>query len=102
VNATPLTAPLGWVVIADAVAAPNVSANEPDVIAVKEVGVNVKVKFPTVPVITRFVNVATPLLAATVVVPESVPVPDAIVATTFTDEFVTVLPLASTIRTTGC
>jgi hypothetical protein len=102
VNATPLTAPLGWVVIADAVAAPKVSANEPDVIAVNEVGVNVKVKFPTVPVITRFVNVATPLLAATVVVPESVPVPDAIVATTFTDEFVTVLPLASTIRTTGC
>jgi hypothetical protein len=84
------------------VAVPKVRANEPEVIAVSEVGVNVKVKFPAVPVITRFVKVATPLDAATVVVPESVPVPDAIVATTFTDEFVTVLPLASTIRTTGC
>ena len=87
--------------IADAVAAPNVKANESEVIAVNEVGVNVNVKFPVVPVITRFVNVATPLIAATVVVPDNVPVPDAIVATTFTDEFVTVLPLASTIRTTG-
>jgi hypothetical protein len=102
VNATPLTAPLGWVVIADAVAVPNVSANEPDVIAVSDVGVNVNVKFPAVPVITKSVKVATPLLAATVVVPESVPVPDAIVATTFTDEFVTVFPPESTMRTTGC
>ena len=87
--------------IADAVAAPNVKANELDVTAVNDVGVNVNVKFPTVPVITKFVNVATPDDAATVVVPDNVPVPDAIVATTFTDEFVTVFPPESTIRTTG-
>ena len=87
--------------IADAVAVPNVRANADDVTAVNDVGVNVRVKFPAVPVITKFVNVATPDDAATVVVPDNVPVPEAIVATTFTDEFVTVFPLASTILTTG-
>ena len=52
--------------------------------------------------ITKFVNVATPFTAATVVVPDKVPVPEAIDATTFTVEEVTVVPFASTIRTTGC
>jgi hypothetical protein len=52
-------------------------------------------------VITKFVNVTTPFTAATVVVPDKVPVPDAIDATTFTVEEVTVVPFASTIRTTG-
>jgi hypothetical protein len=90
-------------VIAEAVAVPNVNVKDDDSIAVREVGVNVNLNGPAVPVITRFVNVATPLLAATVVVPESTPpLPDEIVATTSTDEFVTVFPLASTIRTTGC
>ena len=88
--------------IADAVAAPKVRANESDVIAVNDVGVNVRVKLPAVPTIFKLVNVATPLLAATVVVPDRVPVPEAIVATTLTDEFVTVFPLASTILITGC
>jgi hypothetical protein len=47
------------------------------------------------------VNVATPLTAATVVVPVNVPVPEAIDATTFTVEDVTVVPFPSTIRITG-
>jgi hypothetical protein len=68
-----------------------------DVTAVNDVGVKVKVKVPDVPVITKLVNVATPATAATVVVPESSPVPDAIVATTLTVELITVLPAASTI-----
>ena len=72
-----------------------------EVTGVKDVGVKVRVKFPAVPVMTRSVKVAIPDNAVTVVVPESVPVPEAIVATTLTEELVTVLPLASTIRITG-
>jgi hypothetical protein len=71
-----------------------------EVTAVRDAGVKVRVKFPAVPVITRLVNVAIPDEAVTVVVPESVPVPEAIDATTATVELVTVLPLASTIRIT--
>ena len=82
-------------------AAPAVIVSELEVTAVKAVGVKVKVKAPAVPVITRLVNVAIPEAAATVVVPESVPVPEAIDATTLTLELVTVLPLASTMRITG-
>ena len=88
--------------IAEAVAAPNVKLNDDDVTAVSEVGVNVKVNGPAVPVSLKLVNVATPATAATVVVPDNVPpVPDAIVATTLTVELVTVLPFASTILITG-
>ena len=97
----PLAAPIGCVVIADADAAPAVMLSELEVTAVKAVGVKVKVKAPAVPVITRLVNVAIPEAAATVVVPESVPVPDAIDATTLALEPVTVLPLASMMRITG-
>ena len=87
---------------ADAVAVPNVRVNDDDVTAVSEVGVNVKVNGPVVPVSRRLVNVATPAIAATVVVPDNVPpVPEAIVATTFTVELVTVLPPESTILITG-
>ena len=87
---------------AEAVAAPNVKVNDDEVTAVNEVGVNVNVNAPAVPVSLKFVNVATPATAATVVVPESVPpVPDPIEATTLTVELVTVLPLASTILITG-
>ena len=72
-----------------------------DVTGVNPVGVKVKVKAPAVPVITRLVNVAMPEAAATLVVPESVPVPGAIDTTTLTVELVTVLPLASMMRITG-
>ena len=88
--------------IAEAVAVPNVKVNDADVTAVSDVGVNVNVNGPAVPVSRKLVNVATPATAATVVVPDNVPpVPEAIDATTFTVEFVTVLPLASTILITG-
>ena len=72
-----------------------------EVTAVNEIGVKVKVKDPGVPVMTRFVKVATPATAATVIVPLSVPVPDAMDATTFTVELVTVPPAELTIRMTG-
>ena len=72
-----------------------------DVIGVNEVGVKVKVKVPGVPVIARFVKVATPATAAIVVVPLRVPVPDAIDATTLAVELVTVPPAELTIRITG-
>ena len=82
-------------------AAPVAMASALEVTGVNEVGVKVRVKFPAVPVMTRLVNVAIPDDAVTVVVPESVPVPEAIDATTLTEELVTVLPLASTMRITG-
>ena len=83
-------------------AAPNVKLNDDDVTAVSEVGVNVNVNGPAVPVSCKLVNVATPPTAATVVVPDNVPpVPVAIVATTLTVEPVTVFPPESTILITG-
>ncbi len=53
------------------------------------------------PLIDRLVKVATPLTAATVVVPLKVPVPEAIEATTLTVDEVTVFPDESVMRTTG-
>ena len=70
-----------------------------EVKVVGDVEVNVNVYVPAV-VCVKFVNVAKPLTAVTVVVPPKVP-PD---AETVTDAFEceTVLPTASTMRTTGC
>ena len=82
-------------------AAPTLKAKLLEVAAVNEVGVNVRLKFPTVPDTTKSVKVATPLTAETVVVPPKVPVPDAIEATTLTAEVVTVFPDVSVILTTG-
>jgi hypothetical protein len=101
VNATLSVVPTDATVIATLVAAPAASAKLLEVTAVRDVGVNVRVKFPAVPVITRLVNVATPATAATVVVPESVPVPEAIDATTLPVNDVTVLSPESVTLTTG-
>ena len=101
VNATPLTAPDGWVVIAACVAAPTLRAKLLEVAAVNDVGVKVRVKLPAVPERTRLVKVATPLIAATVVVPLNVPVPEAIDATTLTVDDVSKFPDASVILITG-
>jgi uncharacterized membrane protein YfbV (UPF0208 family) len=68
---------------------------------VSDVGVKLRVKFPGVPERTRSVKVATPLTAATVVVPFKVPDPEAIDATTLTVEVVTVFPEASVTLITG-
>ena len=87
--------------IATLEAGPAVIVRLLDVVEVKESGVNLNVKAPAVPVTTRSVNVAMPFDAATVVVPLSVPVPDAMDATILTVEVVTVLPPESTIRITG-
>ena len=87
--------------IATLLAAPAVMASELEVTGVNEVGVKVRVKFPAVPVITRSVKVAIPATAATVVVPESVPVPEAIDATTLPVNDVTVLSPESVTLTTG-
>jgi hypothetical protein len=101
VSASPLTAPNGCVVIIALDAVPTPSAKLLEVAAVSDVGVKARVKLPVAPERTRLVNVATPLTAATVVVPLKVPVPDAIDATTLTVEVVTVFPDASVILTTG-
>ena len=76
-------------------------ASELEVTGVKEVGVKVRVKFPAVAVMTRLVKVAIPATAATVVVPERVPVPEAIDATTLPVNDVTVLSPESVTLTTG-
>ena len=82
--------------------APAVSANEFDTAAVKPDGVNVRVKLPAVPVMTRLVKVATPLpFVETVVVPVSTPEPDVMVATTLRPEVLTLLLLASCNCTIG-
>ena len=71
-------------------------ADVTDVIAVEA---KVKVFVPAV-VCVKFVNVATPFTAATVVVPPKVP-PDAVTVTEALEPVI-VSPEASTIRTTGC
>jgi hypothetical protein len=100
-NTVPVNAPDGWVVTIAFEGAPTLSAKLLEVAAVKDVGVNLRVKLPAVPDRTRLVKVATPLTAATVVVPLKVPVPEAIDATTLTVEVVAVFPGASVTRTTG-
>jgi hypothetical protein len=82
-------------------AAPTLSTKLLEVAAVKDVGVNLRVKFPGVPESTKSVKVATPLTAATVVVPLKVPDPEAIDATTLTVEVVTVFSEASVTLITG-
>jgi hypothetical protein len=69
-----------------------------DVTEVNDVDAKVKVYVPAV-VCVRSVNVATPLTAVTVVVPPKVPPEAETVTDTFECE--TVLPTASTMRTTG-
>jgi hypothetical protein len=100
-NTVPLNAPAGSVVIITFEGAPTLSAKLLEVAAVKDVGVNLRVKLPAVPERTRLVKVATPLTAATVVVPLRVPVPEAIAATTLTVEVVTVFSEASVTLITG-
>ena len=82
-------------------AAPTLSGKLLEVAAVKDVGVNLSVKFPGVPEKTRLVKAATPPTAATVLVPFKVPDPEAIDATTLTVEVVTVFPEESVTLNTG-
>src|SRR5678815_157316 len=72
-----------------------------DVAGGNPIAVNVSVNNPA-PLIRRFVNVATPLTAFTVVDPTRLPLPLAIVASTYAVDPVTTALLASRISTTGC
>jgi len=101
VNATLSVVPTDARVIATLVAAPAASAKLLEVTAVRDAGVKVRVKFPAVPVITRLVNVATPATAVAVVVPESVPLPEAFETVTTAVDVVTVFPPESVTLTTG-
>jgi hypothetical protein len=70
-------------VIADAVAAPNVNANELESTGVSTgLEVNRNVKFPAVPVIPKPTKVATPLDAVAVATTINDPVPDKMAAVT--------------------
>ena len=93
-NAAPVWADVdGWVVTASFVAEPAVMLTLPEVTDVNDGAVNRNVLVPTVPVIERFVNVATPEASdVAVVVPPSVPPPLKIAAVTTTPETGTGLP----------
>jgi hypothetical protein len=75
--------------------------NVPDVREVRPGLENVSVRSPAVPETESPTNVATPPTAATVLVPTSVPPPDAIDAVTEAVDVVTRLPAASRISITG-
>src|SRR6185503_11071622 len=81
-KATPLCAELdGCVVMPRWSAVPTVIVMVPDVAAVRDPDVKLRVRFPVVPVILRLLNVARPLaLVVAVIVPPSVPPPLAIAA----------------------
>ena len=83
-NATPLVAAAeGWVVIASWVAAPGVRVIVPDVAPVSDAALKLRVRLPIVPVRERPAKVATPLaFVTTLVVPFSVPPPEAITTVT--------------------
>src|ERR1035437_139658 len=90
----------GCVVIASCVAV-CVTVTVLEVAEVRPVAVKLSVCAPD-PLILRLVKVATPFTALTVVVPASVPVPDAIAAVTAFVAPATFVPLPSRISTTGC
>src|SRR5579885_1517466 len=96
-STTPLVALVdGWVVIVNCVAGPAVIDTLFEVAPVRPVDANANVLVPIVPVMERFVNVATPLaFVFTVTVPPSVPPPDAIDAVTPTFCWLTLLPETS-------
>jgi hypothetical protein len=74
-----------------------------EVAEVKPDAVKLSVRAPSVPVIARVANVATPLASeVAVVVPPSVPPPVAITADTTTPGLLTDAPAASRSCTMGC
>ena len=99
VKATPVVAPAGCVCTLND-AAVCVTVNDEDVADVNPADAKVNECAPA-PAILRFVKVATPLTAATVVVPVRVPVPLAIATVTLA-VLVVGLPPASRSCTTGC
>jgi len=85
------------------VAAPAVIVIVVEVAAVSPEALKLNVRSPAVPLIARFVYVATPLpFVIAVAVPPSVPPPVAMAAVTAAPLWLTVLPLASRSCTTGC
>src|SRR6185436_12935362 len=69
----------------------------------RPVAVKTSVRAPAAPVITRLLNVATPLaLVVAVVVPPSAPAPEAIAAVTTTPDWLTALPAPSRSWIAGC
>src|SRR5436190_2229948 len=92
-KATPLCAAAdGWIAIASCVADPAVIDTVEDVAAVNPAAVKVSVRDPAVPVIERFVHVATPLaFVVAVSVPPKVPPPVAIDAVTTTPAWLAAL-----------
>ena len=107
VTTTPKVVPAamlgGSVVKASWLAAPALTVIVPDVAPVSDVALKLRVRAPIVPVIARFVKVATPLaFVVAVSVPPSVPPPVAMAAVTTVPLWLTALPDASWSWITGC
>src|SRR2546425_1261691 len=103
VIAAPAVVVVGCTENTSCVAAPAVTVMVPEVTALSPVAPKVRVRSPTVPVIARFVKVATPpAVVMAVRVPPSVPPPVAIAAVTVTPDWLTGLPASSRSCTTGC
>jgi hypothetical protein len=88
VNATPLDAVAeGWVVTVNWDAAPAVTVTVVEVAPVSPVAAKLSVRSPAVPLIAKFVKLATPVPSVVAVtVPPSVPPPVAIAAVTVTPD----------------
>src|SRR2546425_67174 len=103
VIAAPAVVVVGCTENTSCVAAPAVTVMVPEVTALSPVAPKVRVRSPTVPVIARFVKVATPpAVVMAVRVPPSAPAPVAMAAVTVTPDWLTGLPAPSRSCTTGC
>ena len=100
-KSAPAAAPPGCVSTNTDATAPDDSVIVPDVM-VRVPSENWSVNAPAVPFRRSDVNVATPAVIVAVAPTSEPPVPDAIVAVMVPLAAVTVLPCASTTRTTGC
>src|SRR2546425_232684 len=103
VIAAPAVVVVGCTENTSCVAAPAVTVMVPEVTALSPVAPKVRVRSPTVPVIARFVKVATPpAVVMAVRVPPSAPAPVAMAAVTVTPDWLTGLPAPSRSCATGC
>src|SRR3989441_1040702 len=103
VIAAPAVVVVGCTENTSCVAAPAVTVMVPEVTALSPVAPKVRVRSPAVPVIAKFVKVATPpAVVMAVSVPPSVPPPVAIATVTVTPDWLTGLPAPSRSCTTGC
>src|SRR3989441_733693 len=103
VIAAPAVVVVGCTENTSCVAAPAVTVMVPEVTALSPVAPKVRVRSPTVPVIARFVNVASPLTFVVAVrAPPRPPAPVAMAAAPVPPDWLTAFPAPSRSCATGC